>query len=112
MTKKEFVDKFAGKAKITKKDAEATVSLFLETVESSLASGETVSFVGWGKWEVVRREAREVRNPQTGAKMKVPAKKVAKFRVGKSLETAVATGKVAAKAAPKAKAKVAPKKKK
>lgn len=105
MTKKEFVDKFAAKAGVTKKEAEKCVALFLETVEESLMKGDVVSFVGWGKWEVVKREAREVRNPQTGAKMKVPAKKVVKFRVGKSLEEKVATGKAPVKAAAKPAAK-------
>ncbi|MBP6063405.1 MAG: HU family DNA-binding protein [Fusobacteriaceae bacterium] len=90
MTKKEFVEKFAAKLEgVSKKDAEKYVASFLETVEESLVSGVTVSFVGWGKWEVIDREAREVRNPQTGAKIKVPAKKVVKFRVGKGLEDKV-----------------------
>ncbi|MGL4969855.1 MAG: HU family DNA-binding protein, partial [Fusobacteriaceae bacterium] len=63
----------------------------------------SVSFVGWGKWEVVERAAREVRNPQSGAKIEVPAKKVVKFRVGKALETAVAAPKKPEKPAKKAK---------
>lgn len=97
MTKKEFIDKFAATVgDISKKDAEKYVGAFLATVESSLVEGEVVSFVGWGKWEVVQREAREVRNPQTGAKMKVPSKKVVKFRVGKTLEDKVAAKKAAA----------------
>lgn len=98
MTKKEFIEKFASKLeKVTKKDAEMYVSTFLETIEETLVAGEDVSFVGWGKWEVVKREAREVRNPQTGDKIKVPAKKVVKFKVGKSLETKVAEVKPAKK---------------
>ena len=104
MTKKEFFDKFALTAgDITKKEAEKMVNAFLETVEHSLAGGESVSFVGWGKWEVVERAAREVRNPQSGAKIEVPAKKVVKFRVGKALETAVAAPKKPEKPAKKAK---------
>lgn len=91
MTKKEFIDKFASKLEgVSKKDTEKYVASFLETVEESLVNGETVSFVGWGKWEVIDREAREVRNPQTGDKIKVPAKKVVKFRVGKGLEEKIA----------------------
>lgn len=92
MTKKEFINKFAAKlGTVQKKDAERYVTTFLETVEESLVAGEPVSFIGWGKWEVVHREAREVRNPQSGEKMKVPAKKVVKFRVGKVLENKVAS---------------------
>ena len=91
MTKKEFVDKYAAKiGDTTKKEAERFLGAFLETVEESLAAGEPVAFVGWGKWEVIKREAREVRNPQTGDKMKVAAKKVVKFRVGKNLSEKIA----------------------
>lgn len=97
MTKKDFIDKFALAGEMTKKEAEKMVNIFLETVEHSLVDGESVSFVGWGKWEVVERAAREVRNPQSGAKIAVPAKKVVKFRVGKALETAVAAPKKPAK---------------
>ncbi len=104
MTKKEFINKFALQlGDISKKDAEKFLGAFLDTVESSLIAGETVSFVGWGKWEVLERDAREVRNPQTGEKMNVPAKKVVKFRVGKTLEDKIAALPIAAKVEKKAK---------
>jgi len=90
MTKKEFVDDIALRGEMTKKEAEKLVNLFLETVSNNLEQGNTVGFVGWGKWEVMKRAAREVRNPQTGKKMKVKAKKVVKFRVGKVLEEKIA----------------------
>ncbi|MGL6130152.1 MAG: HU family DNA-binding protein [Fusobacteriaceae bacterium] len=104
MTKKEFIDRFALEAgDLTKKEAEKMVNAFLSTVEHSLVAGESVSFVGWGKWEIIERSAREVRNPQSGEKIEVPAKKVVKFRVGKTLETAVATPKKIEKTAKKTK---------
>jgi DNA-binding protein HU-beta len=93
MTKKEFVVDIAEKGEIAKKDAEKFVNLFLDTVTDNLEKGNSVGFVGWGKWEVTERSAREVRNPQTGDKMQVKAKKVVKFRVGKSLEEKVAKSK-------------------
>lgn len=93
MTKKEFVASFAEKGEIAKKDAEKVVALFLETVAENLEKGNTVGFVGWGKWEVVKRAPREVRNPQTGKKMKIKAKKVVKFRVGKTLEEKISKSK-------------------
>ncbi|MGL4308002.1 HU family DNA-binding protein [Cetobacterium sp. SF1] len=86
MTKKEFIELFAKNGEYTKKDAEKAINTFLGTVEEALLSGEAVTFVGWGKWEVVTRAPREVRNPQTGKKMKLKAKKVVKFKVGKTLE--------------------------
>lgn len=85
MTKKEFIDLYAEKGNITKKEAEKQVNLFLESVEDALVKGEEVSFVGWGKWEIVERAAREVRSPQTKEMIKVPAKKAVKFKVGKLL---------------------------
>lgn len=85
MTKKEFVDLYAEKGNTTKKEAEKQVNLFLASVEDALVKGEGVSFVGWGKWEVVERAAREVKNPQTKEMIKVPAKKTVKFKVGKLL---------------------------
>lgn len=90
MTKKEFVEDIAFKGEVTKKDAEKLVNLFLETVTENLEKGNSVGFVGWGKWEVVKRAPREVRNPQTGKKMKIKAKKVVKFKVGKALEEKIA----------------------
>lgn len=90
MTKKEFVEDIAFKGEFTKKDAERLVNLFLETVTENLEKGNSVGFVGWGKWEVVKRAPREVRNPQTGKKMKIKAKKVVKFKVGKALEEKIA----------------------
>jgi len=86
MTKKEFIDLFAKTGEYTKKDAEKAVKLFLDLVEQKLVEGEPVSFIGWGKFEIVTRAARQVRNPQTGKKMKLKEKKVVKFRVGKTLE--------------------------
>lgn len=85
MTKKEFIELFAIKGNISKKDAEKYINLFLDSVEDALVKGEEVSFVGWGKWEVVERAPREVRNPQTQELMKIDGKKVVKFKTGKLL---------------------------
>ena len=70
---------------VLKKEAEKNINLFLESVEESLVKGDEVTFVGWGKWEVVERAAREVRSPQSKEIIKVPAKKAVKFKVGKLL---------------------------
>ena len=93
MTKKEFVEDIATRGELTKKEAERMVNLFLETVEDNLEKGNSVGFVGWGKWEVSSRAAREVRNPQTGKKMKIKAKKVVRFKVGKALADKIANAK-------------------
>lgn len=85
MTKKEFISLYAEKGGYTKKDAEKAINNFLDSVESVLLKGNSVTFVGWGKWEVVKRAAREVVNPQTKKRMKIKAKKAVKFKVGKTL---------------------------
>lgn len=87
MTKKEFVELYFEKGEFeTKTEAERKAKAFLETVEEALAKGEEVSFVGWGKWEVVEKAERVGRNPKTGEEITIPARKAIKFKAGKSLE--------------------------
>ena len=86
---------------MTKKEFERLVAAFLETVEDALLKGEGVRFIGFGSWEVKERAAREVTNPQTKKKIKVEAKKVVKFKVGKPLADKVAEQKPAKKATKK-----------
>ena len=89
MTKAEFVDKLAAKSGLTKKDAAAVADAFVEVITESLKNGEDVQFTGFGKFYVQTREAREGINPQTKAKIKIPASKVPKFSAGVALKTAV-----------------------
>lgn len=93
MSKKEFVDAYAKATGETKKRAEELVNQFLDTVEETLLNGDSVQFVGWGTFEVKERAAREGRNPSTGAPIKIDAKKVVKFKVGKKLADKVADAK-------------------
>lgn len=85
MTKKEFIDLYAEKGNLTKKEAEKGINLFLASVEEALVKGEEVSFVGWGKWEIVERAGRDVRNPRTKEIIKIKPKKIVKFKTGKIL---------------------------
>jgi len=86
MNKKDFITLFAEKGNFsTKTEAEKKLNGFLETVEEILVKGEEVSFIGWGKWEVKAKPARVGRNPQTGKEIKIAAKKVVSFKVGKKL---------------------------
>ena len=93
MSKKEFVDAYAKATGETKKRSEELVNQFLETVEKTLLNGDSVQFVGWGTFEVKERAARTGINPQTKKEIKIPAKKVVKFKVGKKLADSVAGGK-------------------
>ena len=93
MSKKEFVDAYAKATGETKKRSEELVNQFLETVEKTLLNGDSVQFVRWGTFEVKKRAARTGINPQTKKEIKIPAKKVVKFKVGKKLADSVAEGK-------------------
>lgn len=86
MTKKEFIDLYFTKGEFeTKADAERKAAAFLNVIEEGLLKGEEITFLGFGKFEVVERAARTCRNPQTGKEMKVEAKKAVKFKAGKTL---------------------------
>ncbi|WP_302429744.1 HU family DNA-binding protein [Fusobacterium varium] len=86
MTKKEFIDLYKEIGKFeTKKEAEEKLEAFLTAVETVLEKKDEISFLGFGKFEVVDRAAKEGINPQTKEKMTIPAKKVVKFKPGKAL---------------------------
>ena len=74
-----------------KKKAAAKKALdsLLIDIEGALQKGKRVSLVGFGSWSVSRRAAREGRNPQTGATIKIKAKNVVKFKAGSDLSSAV-----------------------
>tara|TARA_B100001093_G_scaffold519216_1_gene607204 strand:+ start:8742 stop:9014 length:273 start_codon:yes stop_codon:yes gene_type:complete len=89
MNKTELIDAMAADAGITKAAAKKALESFLGNVESSLKGGNRVSLVGFGSWSISERSAREGRNPQTGATIKIAAKKVVKFKAGNDLASAV-----------------------
>lgn len=86
MTKKELIEQMAEKAELTKKEAEAALNAFIDTVEDVLVNGDKLQLVGFGTFETVERAAREGRNPATGEPMQIAASKSAKFKVGKALK--------------------------
>jgi DNA-binding protein HU-beta len=90
MTKQELVSKMAEDAGISKKAAEDALNSFIDAVKGSLGKGDGVSLVGFGTFGVSQRSARTGRNPQTGAEIKIPARKVPTFKAGKGLKDAVA----------------------
>jgi DNA-binding protein HU-beta len=92
MNKAELIDQIAGDAGITKVQANATVDAFTDAVVSALKKGDKVTLVGFGTFSVSSRAARTGRNPQTGAVLKIKARKVPKFKAGKGF-----TEKMAAK---------------
>ena len=88
MNKASLIDAVS-KATSTKKEAKAAVEAMLETIAKSLKKKEDVTLVGFGTFAVKKRKARTGRNPQTGEKLKISAKKVPVFRPGKGLKEAV-----------------------
>ena len=85
MNKAELIAKIADDTGITKTQANETLDSFIEAVAKTLKGGGKVTLVGFGTFSVSKRAARNGRNPQTGAVIKIKAKKVAKFKAGKEL---------------------------
>ncbi|MBK8983828.1 MAG: HU family DNA-binding protein [Ignavibacteria bacterium] len=85
MTKEELVAKIAGDAKVTKVQARAALESIIDGVKKTLKKGGKLSLVGFGTFSISKRKARIGRNPQTGKEIKIAAKKVAKFKAGKTL---------------------------
>lgn len=89
MSKKDIINYVAQATELSKKDAAIAVDAVFEGVKVSLAKGEDVSIIGFGKFEVRERSARKGRNPQTGEAMDIAASKTVGFKVGKLLKDAV-----------------------
>jgi DNA-binding protein HU-beta len=92
MNKGELIDKIAKDANISKVQAGAALNSAIEGVTVSLKKGGKVTLVGFGTFSVSSRKARTGRNPQTGAPLKIAAKKVTKFSAGAELKKAVNKG--------------------
>lgn len=90
MNKNELIASIADEAGASKADVSAVLASVGTIVAKTLKSGEDITLIGIGKLSPVKREAREARNPSTGATIQVPAKTVVKFKVTKDLADAVA----------------------
>jgi DNA-binding protein HU-beta len=88
MNKAKLIDEVA-KVTCSKKHAEQAVGAILAAIQKALKKGEAVTLVGFGTFGVYKRKARIGRNPQTGAVLKIAAKKVPVFKAGKGLKDAV-----------------------
>ncbi|MCK5682729.1 HU family DNA-binding protein [bacterium] len=89
MNKTELIAAVAKATDLTKKDVAKTIAALTDTIKKQLKKGNKVTLMGFGSWEVRKRAARTGRNPQTGKKIKIKAKKVPKFNAGKDLKEAV-----------------------
>lgn len=86
MTKKDLVAAIAKEADLTIKDAGKALNAFVASVGKAMKEGERLQLPGLGTFKVAQRSARVVRNPHTGEKLNVPAKKVVKFKAAPALE--------------------------
>lgn len=89
LNKAELVAAIAKDAGVSKSAAEKALNSFTGNVTKVLKKGGRIALVGFGTFSVQKRAARNGRNPQTGASIKIPARKVVKFSAGKSLKTSV-----------------------
>ena len=89
MNKTELIAALAEKAGLNKRDAEKALNAFTDVVTDTLIKGDKVQLVGFGSFEVKDRAARTARNPRTGEKIKIAAKRTPAFKPGKAMKDAV-----------------------
>ena len=89
MNKAQLIDAIAANAGLTKADAKKALDAFIKATTQALKKGDRVALVGFGSFSVSKRSARTGRNPQTGKEIKIPAKKVVKFKAGSDLANVV-----------------------
>jgi DNA-binding protein HU-beta len=97
MNKAELIEQIATDASMSKVQANAFLDSLTKAVVTTLKKGENVTLVGFGTFSVSERAARNGRNPQTGATIKIKAKKVPKFKAGKEFSETVNSAKKAKK---------------
>jgi len=89
MNKGDLISQISADADISKSQATDALASVLTSVENTLKKGDKVTLIGFGTFSINERPARLGRNPQTGAEIKIKAKKVVKFKAGKSLSDSV-----------------------
>ncbi len=89
MNKSELADAVAAAADLSKADGARALDAVIDSITNALKSGDTVSLVGFGTFQVKQRNARQGRNPRTGETIQIAASKVPSFKAGKGLKDAV-----------------------
>jgi DNA-binding protein HU-beta len=89
MNKQELIAKIAKDTGATKVGAAAALESALDGITRSLKKGDSITFVGFGTFKTAIRKARTARNPQTGAEVKIPKRRVVRFSAGKALKETV-----------------------
>ncbi|MCF8052244.1 MAG: integration host factor subunit beta [Desulfobacterales bacterium] len=89
MNRSDLINALKEKANLSRKDSEKIVDTFFQTITDTLASGERVEIRGFGSFTVKKYKPYTGRNPKTGVQIRVPAKKLPFFKVGKELKEMV-----------------------
>jgi DNA-binding protein HU-beta len=89
MNKAQLIDAISEKAGLTKADSKKALDAFIAATTDALKEGDRVALIGFGSFSVSTRSARTGRNPQSGAPIEIPEKKVVKFKPGAELEDAI-----------------------
>ena len=89
MNKKQLIERMVEHTDSRKGEAEKHLEAFTAAVSGALKAGEEVQLPGFGKFYVREQKAREGRNPQSGARMNIPARKVPAFKAGKSFKESI-----------------------
>jgi DNA-binding protein HU-beta len=89
VNKQDLVSKIAKDVDLSKSAANAAVDSFIDGITKALKKGDSITFVGFGTFKTSMRKARTARNPQTGASIKIPKRRVARFTAGSTLKKAV-----------------------
>ena len=89
MTKSNLIDKVRTETGLKKADAEAVVTIVLDTISEALIEGEKVQLIGFGNFEVRERKAKDTINPRTKEVCHCPAKKVPVFKPSRILKDSV-----------------------
>ncbi|MCL5093537.1 MAG: HU family DNA-binding protein [Patescibacteria group bacterium] len=89
MTKRELIDSLSKDLKKSKREVEEFIDAFVKTVFDKVQSGEKVAVTGFGTFDLGKRAARNGRDPQTGAKIRIPEMAMPRFRAGKGFKETV-----------------------
>jgi integration host factor subunit beta len=89
MTKADLIEEVSRVVDMTRKDSEVIVETIFDSVVRSLHAGDKIEIRGFGSFRTRQRQARIGRNPKTGARVDVPAKKIPFFKPSKELKDLV-----------------------
>lgn len=89
MNKEQLVKQIATQANLNQKQASDALSAVCSSITEALSANDNVQLIGFGSFSISERNARTGRNPQTGAAITIPAKKIVKFKASKKVDEEV-----------------------